>query len=263
MNSTLAANVITDAVRTYARKRARSSAKNYSKARRFRGVVSKLPSTYKFTRMVSTGQSGVQILVGTNTTGTTSFLCGATAGQGLSMSFSLDALRINIGGTQVAAVAVPAYTELGALFDKYRLEKVDIYYTSSVYSNGAMGSAQALYMPGCAYAVDTDDANNASVTDLQQFANCKYTQFGGDQGRMKRLASFKPLPTLGVYTNSTTVNGAGDLLGKSLFLDAASPSIQHYGFKMALDQLVVGTAGQTWYMVNFQVKYHLTMKDVR
>lgn len=222
-----------------------------------------MPNVYKFVRMASTGQSGVQILVGTNTTGTTSFLSGSNASQTLQMDFSFDAFRVYLGGTQVATVAVPNYTELGALFDKFRIEKIDIYYTSSAYGNGGMGSGQSLYMPGVAYCVDTDDSNPASVTDIQQYAGCKYTQFGGEQLGAKLLASFKPLPSVALYTTGSTVAGAGDLLGKNLWLDAGTPTVKHYGFKMALDQLVTSTFSQTWYMVNFQIRYHVSMKDVR
>lgn len=258
-----AANVITDAVRSYARKRARSSSvKSAKKAKWSRGLVSKLP-LFKFTRYVSTGQSGVNIFVGTGTTGVVSFLQGTTQSPSLSMDFSLDAFRVYIGSTQVAAVVLPNYTEMGALFDKFRIDKVDVYYTSSVYSNGGMGSAQAQYMPACAYSVDTDDSNPAACSDIQQYATCKYTQFGGNQTKPKLLASFKPLPSLALYTTGTTVAGAADLNSKNLWLDCGTPGIKHYGMKMGLDQILTTTTGQTWYMVNFQVRYHLCFKDVR
>lgn len=259
-----AANVITDAVRTYARKRARKPTytKKYKSAWR-KGLVSKMPTTYNFTRYVSTGQSGVNILVGTGTTGSVNFLQGANQSPYLSLDFSLDALRVNFGTTTVATVAVPNYTEFGALFDKYRIDLVDVYYTSSVAFNGGMGSGQSQYMPACAYTVDTDDSNAATVQDIQQYATCKYTQFGGNQTKPRKLASFKPLPTLALYTSGSTVAGAGDLAGRNLWLDAATANIKHYGMKFALDQIMTTTAGQTWYMINFEVRYHLCMKDVR
>lgn len=259
-----AANVITDAVRTYARKRARKPyyPKKYKSAWR-KGLVSKMPSTFKFTRFVSTGQSGVNILVGTNTTGSVNFLQGANASASLQLDFSLDALRVYLGSTQVAAVAVPNYTEFGALFDKFRIDKVDVYYTSSVAFNGGMGANQAQYMPACAYTVDTDDSNPAVCSDLQQYATCKYTQFGGQQETPKLLASFKPLPSLALYTTGTTVAGAADLSSRNLWLDCGTPSIKHYGVKMAFDQVLISLASQSWYMVNFQVRYHLSFKDVR
>lgn len=259
-----AANVIVDAVRSY-RKRARSSTKPYPKRRSAwsKGRITRMPSQYKFTRVASTGQSGVQILVGTNTTGSTSFLSGATASQTLQMDFSFDSFRVYLGGTTVATVVVPSYTELGALFDKYRIDKIDVCYTSSVLGNQSMGTGQSLYMPACAYVVDTDDSNVASTTDLQQYTNVKYTQFGGDMKGLKKLASFKPMPSLALYTTGSTVAGAGDLLSKNLWLDAGTANVKHYGFKMALDQLVTSTFSQTWYGINFIVKYHFAFKDVR
>lgn len=263
-----AVNVIQDAVRTYARKRTAYGGykRGAPKKRSFRGAVSRLPTLWKFNRMSSTGQSGASIIVGTNSAGTTVFKngpAGTTTSQSLSMDFAFDAWRVYIGTTQLAAITIPNYTELGALFDRFRIDKVDIYYTSSVFGPSSMGAAQSFYMPGCAYAVDTDDANPALVTDLQQYANCKYTQFGGSQVGMKLLASFKPQPSLALYTTGTTVAGAGDLVGKNLFLDAGTPTIKHYGFKMALDQLTTTSVSADWFMVNFIVKYHLTMKDLR
>lgn len=259
-----AANVITDAVRSYARKRARST-KTLPKTRSAwrKGVVSKMPSTFKFTRFVSTGQSGAPLYVGTGTTGIISFLSGSTQSPSLSLSFSLDALRVNLGSTQIAAVVVPNYTEFGALFDKFRIDKVDVYYTSSVYSNGAMGANQSMYMPACAYTVDTDDANAATCSDLQQYSTCKYTQFGGNQAKPKLLASFKPMPSLALYSNGTTVSGVGDLNSKNLWLDCGTPGTYHYGMKFGLDQVSTTLTAQTWYMINFQVRYHLCFKDVR
>lgn len=259
-----AANVITDAVRSYARKRARTS-KTLPKTRSAfrRGLVSKLPPNFKFTRFVSTGQSGVNLLVGTNSTGVVSFLQGTTASQSLSMDFSLDAFRVYIGSTQVAAIVLPNYTEFGALFDKYRIDKVEVYYTSSAAFNGGMGANQAQYMPACAYTVDTDDSNVATCSDIQQYSTCKYTQFGGDQQTPKYLCGFKPLPSLALYTTGTTVAGAADLNSRNLWLDCGTPGVKHYGVKMAFDQLVTSLTAQTWYMVNFQVRYHLSFKDIR
>lgn len=264
MNSNLAANVITDAVRTYARKRARGPSTTYKKKSLWkRGMVTKMPHVYKFTRYVSTGQSGINLLVGTGTTGSVNFLQGANQSANLQMDFSLDAFRLYFGATQIAAIAVPSYTEFGSLFDKFRIDKVDVYYTSSVAFNGGMGSGQSQYMPACCYTIDTDDSNAANVTDIQQYETCKYTQFGGNQSKPKWLASFKPLPSLALYTTGSTVAGAADTTSKNLWLDAGTPNVKHYGMKFALDQIMTTTAGQTWYMINFQVKYHLSFKDVR
>lgn len=230
-----------------------------------RGLVkTRLPSIYKFQRFVSTGQAGITVNIGTSSTGLPSFSSGLVNAQTLQMDFALDAYRVYLGGIQVAAVVVPAYTEFGSLFDKWKIDFVEVFYTSSMAFNGATGAQQSFYMPGIAYAVDTDDANSTGVTDLQQFGNCKYTQLGGDQAGMKLLAKFKPLPSIPMYTTGSTVGGAADLTSRNFWLDAGTPSIKHYGLKMAIDQLNVSQQTNGVYaQLNFQVRYHLSFKDVR
>lgn len=257
-----AANVITDAVRTYARKRARTTMAKKPKFRRFRGVMSALPRTWQFQRMVSTGQSGVALTVATDATGATIFKSLTTTSPSITFDFALDAMRVYLGGINIMAVAVPGYNELTALFDSYRFEKIELFYTCSMAANNSVGTAQQFYFPGVAYVVDTDDANPATATDLQQYANCKYTQFGGiSNTTMKRLAVFTPKCQSALYTSGTVVAGQGQT---NVWLDAASADVRHYGFKMAIDQLVASTStNQNWFGLQFQVRYHLSMKDLR
>lgn len=257
-----AANVVTDALRTYARKRARTSAKSSKPRRRFRGVVSNVPSVWYFTRMVSTGQSGVAIQVKSNGVGSTVFNVGTTESQSLTMDFALDTFRVYLGGINVSSTAVPGYTELTSLFDTYKLDRIEVFYTCSQTGSQSVGTAAQFYLPGCAYVVDTDDANSTSCAELQQYAQCKYTQFGGDtpSGLMK-LADFKPSLQQAVYTTGTTVAGQAPA---HIWLDAANADVRHYGFKMALDTLVNSSSvNQIYYMLNFQIRYHMKFKGLR
>jgi len=267
MSQMAAANVIADAVGGYVRsKRARTNSSRTRKRSNWkRGLVkTKLPSTYKFTRFVSTGQSGVTLTIGTTGTGLPSFTSGAVSSQTLQMDFALDAYRVYLGGLQIAAVAVPGYNEFALLFDKFRIEAVELYYTNSAMASISTGAPAGFQMPGIVYVVDTDDANSTTAADLQQFAVAKYTQLAGDQAGMKLLAKFKPKPSLAVYDTPTNVGGVADLAGKNLWLDCGTPDIRHYGFKMAIDQLALNTQLSSVYtQINFQVRYRLSFKDVR
>lgn len=262
-----AANVIADAVGGYYRKRARSNTSGGTRKRSNwkRGLVkTKLPSLYKFTRFVSTGQSGVTLTTGTTGTGQPVFISGAVAAQTLQMDFALDAYRVYLGGVAVATVAVPGYNEFSLLFDKFRIDYVELFYTNSAMALNNTGTPAGFQMPGIVYVVDTDDANSTTAQDLQQFAVAKYTQLAGDQAGMKLLAKFKPKPSVAVYDTPTNVGGVADMTGKSLWLDCGTPDIRHYGFKMAIDQLALSTdLNKIYTQINFQVRYHFSFKDVR
>lgn len=260
-----AANVITDAVRSYARKRARSTSTTLRRKSIWkRGLKTKLPSVYKFTRFVSTGQSGSYINLGTDATGQVCFKSPSVSGQQLSMDWTLDAFRVYIDSTQIMAVVPPAYSEFGALFDKYRIDAVEIFYAYSVDGNTTQSAAGALQMPSIVYTIDTDDSTGTGASDLQQFQDAKYLQLGGLQGPMKRLCKFKPLPSLALFTGPTFVAGVGDTTSKSLWLDCGTPTIRHYGLKMAIDNLTLSTGtNATWGNLQFQCRYHFSFKGVR
>lgn len=258
-----AAAVIGDAVANYARRRhPRSGAKSAKRRRYSKGLVRAPQSVYRFIRTVSTGQSGVTLYTGTNASNTIVFKAAGITSQSLSMGFSLSSFSIYLGGTNVVNVVVPNYTEFGSLFDKYRIDKVDIYYTSSWDSNNGSGGVQLFYGPAVAYTIDTDDALSTSASDLMQFAKCKYTQLSNQRSR-NLLASFRPEPNIPTYTAGGTIAGSAGA-PKDLWLDAATPAIEHYGFKMAIDQLNTTTqANSDWTQIQFQVRYHISMKDVR
>lgn len=260
-----AANIIQDAVRSYARKRARTFAGAMRKRQSSKRWMVK-PSThiFKCARTVSTGQAGITMLMGTSLTGLPVFICGSNSGQTLQMDFAFDTTRLYIDGTQVMAIVTPAYTELGALFDKYRIDCVEIMYSNSLSFNGNNGATPSNLLPNIVYTVDTDDSNQNTAFELQQYASCKNTQLAGvNTTGMQRLAVFRPEVNMSVYTGVTAVGGAASA-PKNLWLDCGTPTIKHYGFKMAIDQITPSTqVGATWCQVNFQIRYHFAFKDIR
>lgn len=262
---TAAANVIQDAMRSYARKRARTFSNTLRKRSSSKRWLSK-PSTslFRVARTVSTGQAGITLLTGTTNTGIHCFRCGSTEDQTLQMDFAFDAMRIYLGGTQVMAIAVPAYTELGSLFDKFRIEAVEVYYSSSFSESSSYGSAQSNLLPNIVYCVDTDDAGSNTATEIQQYANCRNTQLGGVKypGSMQRLVKFRPCPQMTMYTSTSPTAAA--TAPANLWLDCGTPTIRHYGLKMAIDQITPSSQiGQTYSQINFQVRYHFAFKDIR
>lgn len=260
-----AANVITDAVRSYARKRSRTTTRpTRTRSIWKRGLKSKLPTTYRFTRFVSLGQSGTYINLGTDSTGQICFKSPTVSGQQLQMDFALDAFRLYIDGTQIAAIVPPGYTEFGSLFDKYRIDAVEIFYAYSADGNTTQSSTGALQMPSVVYTVDTDDVNPTGCQDIQQYTTSKYLQWGGVQGRMKRLVKFKPLPSLQLWNTANATGGVGDIDTSKLWLDCGTPDIRHYGLKMAIDNLVISSGlNATWGQLQFQCRFHYSFKGVR
>lgn len=260
-----AANVIGAAVTDYVRRRhPRSGA--YAARKRIKSkhwAVPKNPNpVYRFIRTVSTGQSGATIYMGTNASNSIVFKCAGATSQTMQMSFSLSTFTIYLGGVSVLNVVVPSYTEFAALFDKYRIDKVDVYYTSSWDSNNGSGGVQLFYGPAVAYTVDTDDAGASTASDIMQYSTCKYTQFSNQRSR-NFLCSFRPQANLPAYVGTSATAGSASA-PKDMWLDLGTPAIDHYGVKFAIDQLVTTTqANVDWTQIQFQCVYHLAMKDVR
>lgn len=258
-----AAAVIQDAVSNYAaRKRSRSITKTRKRVPSKKWGSSVPKSVYNFIRTVSTGQSGSTIYVGTNAANSICFKSGGITGQSLQMAFSMSSFNISIAGTSIINVVVPSYTEMGSLFDKYRIDRVDLYYTSSIDANNGFGGVQMFYGPAVCYTIDTDDSLSTTASDIMQYQTCKYTQFMNQTSRNK-LCSFRPQAEQPMITSGTSLTGQASP-PKNLWLDWASPGIEHYGVKFAIDQLNTTTqANADWYQVQFQAVYHIACKDVR
>lgn len=158
------------------------------------------------------------------------------------------------GALSFALDQLPAWSEFAALFDQYRIEKIDLVFSARLDSSSFSANPSQSYSPRLFTLVDNDDTTvPTGADDLRQSARCQFALCKPDEF-VKR--SFVP-KVLGAIYNSVTSTGYA--LSNSTWLDMASPSLPHYGMKFAVENLSQ-IAGQS---IQVEVSYHLAFRDTR
>lgn len=221
-------------------------------------------SVHKFTRCTTTNyQNGNALGIVTSALGYPQWKSGAVANENLSMSFNLNGVTVYIGGTQVFVATFPNNTDFTNLFDNYRIDRISMWalpsFDGANVISSAAGAISAQQLPWFVHAVDYDDIASTGSVGLMQYDNARFTQLEGNRETM--LRSFVP-------RSQTQVAAAGGTVGyrptKLSWIDSASPAVDHFGFKMAIDNSSqANVANQVIGSVNFIVKYHISCRNVK
>lgn len=146
---------------------------------------------------------------------------------------------------------VTGYSELTALFDEYKIEKVEI--TIQRVSQGismvTSGSTLAFFPPTLYTAIDYTDQTGVDIELLSHYQNCRLHY--PTQSVTKIVVN----PRFAVDTYP------GGYSTKTGFINTAYPSIHHYGVKYGLE----ATGGETegLYQLKVDFKYFLTFRNVK
>lgn len=189
-------------------------------------------SIYKFIRSATDAQNDVVY----------SRVGNQAAGNGYFSYFSLDTL--------------PAYTELTALYDQYRIDYIECIFRS-MYSSMFTFSDEAVVqtLPYCYIAVDYNDATApTSKGQVLQYTNCRVMNPTKDYKFIVR-----PRIAINVYdgmisTAYTTTNYAN-------WINSDTADVPHYGLKIWWDPCNMnGMARLGWQP---QFKYHLSFRNTK
>lgn len=248
----------------YAVKRQRSSSAQTPAIRRVRmsrgrrSIPRSLASTRRhcYTRTVSTGSTP-----GSND----AIIVNAQAAAGLSSSgfydmeftFSLQKVQMYIAGTSFVSWTMPNYADFTALYDKYRIDWVDVTMTFNGNTHTG-GSTQSL--PRIFFVEDGDDANSINMASIQQYDNLKIFQFGTGEGVMKTIR-IHPKPQEMVYYTST-LTGYQQGSNKK-FIDTTYPDVPQYGAKIVVDPIVYSATSLVLGSIAFSFKYHITCDSTK
>jgi len=115
------------------------------------------------------------------------------------------------------------FSSFAAVFDQYRIDDIEVWLEPSGIglTVGYTGNVKIFSV------VDYDDANvPSSVSALQQYTNCTSARLTDGH-----YHPFKPHIAVAVYNGSF----AGFANKKADWIDVASTSVQHYGFKFGID----------------------------
>jgi hypothetical protein len=225
-----------------------------------RGVVPNIPKSYKEHKFVRTSSTWTGDELNTtshlliSTAANQGFTCNGITGNDLAMFFSLAGTYLFIGGTNIQITSVPNFAEFTALYDQYRIDRVEVGFTFS--NNVSTVSNPTTTLPILGVAIDYDDVVDTNYSSLQQYDSFQSFQLGSCGG--KRVFRLSPTFTSSVYTNS----GTGHARQRG-FLDCAYPTVQHYGLKASLDPLYYSVGGTTVGILSIETKYFLTMAHTR
>lgn len=151
----------------------------------------------------------------------------------------------------------PSYTEFTALYDQFRIVKVDVQFLhlASAINNTNSASSIVLRCPRFYSVLDFDDSTApTAIDDLRQYNNC--ITVNSDTSYMR---SFAPA-SLELEYVSTILSGYSPVFGK--WHDCTYSSLPHYGLKYALDTTPI--AGPTSaFGYNVEVTLHLEFRQSR
>ncbi len=158
-----------------------------------------------------------------------------------SVTCSASALSYATGVISFAIDAIPNVTELGALFDQYKIEAIDVMFE---YLNSSQSiqtqQVSTAYQSQCTLLVyeDNDDtsapaATNAGWQSLYEVGRAKRKMFPGDGTSLKIRITPKPLVGELAYSDTTALTGRA--LGYDGWLDGATANpVLHFGLKYAI-----------------------------
>lgn len=184
-------------------------------------------------------------------------MLGGTTGVGGAYSFKLN--------------DVTSYAEFTSLFDQYKITKIDVMFKLHTNSylwtatNGANTNNGAATAFPTLYLCNDHDDSTTTVTLAELKERQKTKRF---VLRPNSILKWTVRPAILNQLYRTAVStGYSPAFNK--YIDCSNVDVPHYGMKFFLDYdgatlpaYIVGGTGQT-IDVNVELKYHLTLKDVR
>jgi hypothetical protein len=163
----------------------------------------------------------------------------ALKGQVYRFKFTVDsndisqiAIAETKGGVYYALTSYPGYSQF-ALFDEYRIECIKVKFRPrfNMFTIGSVGTNK---LPRLYTVIDYDDASTPTdINALKQYQSCRECNF--DQSMVR---TFRPKCAAALYSGTFASYGNMD----HMWIDMASPGVQHYGLKYGIEG---GASGQT------------------
>jgi len=193
-------------------------------------ILPTAPNQYGTTALVSSDLSSrvTKHLAPYNTIGNQNYFWRAISDSGTLVQSTLADAAISLFFT---LSATPGSSDFIACFDQYRLRAVSVEFMPMITST--MAASTAVYLPRLYTCIDYDDAGTLTRSAIQQYDTCVVSPPG--TGVVRTLV---PRMAVAAYSGSfTSYANVSDM-----WLDAASPSVQHFGVKAVLES---GPSGQT------------------
>lgn len=150
---------------------------------------------------------------------------------------------------------LPQVTAFTGLYDQYKITKVKVSFIPMVTQNAVISTAAEVSNPGLFGTVIDYDDNNA-LTTFAQYEEYQNFKFQPCISTKTMTRTFRPHIAIAAYQSSFA--GFGNKA--NMWLDCASPTIQHYGLKFYADPYASTLVPQTWQIM---ATYWLSFRNVR
>jgi hypothetical protein len=143
---------------------------------------------------------------------------------------------------------LPQYLSLTSIFDQYCIEEIEMWIIPTTNTTGNAAGFDGYTISS---VIDYDDDSTSAVTSasLQSYQNCVMsTRSEGVYRRWK--------PHIQSTLNNSSNAQVGALNIPATWIDAAQPTIKHYGMKL------VQTATTTTSVVGLRARFHVAFRNV-
>lgn len=154
-------------------------------------------------------------------------------------------------GKTVSLSNLPAFTEFAALFDRYMITYVKVFYHLKI--DPSAQSPGGSSFPKLYYIRDYDDSSSpANIDELRQHSKCTYRVMNPNK---PVVFGFRPATLTEKYRSpiSTTYSPQWNQ-----WIDMATTDVPHYGYKVAIDDLTNAN-----YKVDVEMCLWFKCKDTR
>lgn len=175
----------------------------------------------------------------------------------LGLAFNLNGGIAYVSGLWDQNLSIPNVSEFITLFDRYRIDKVEV---SVMFSNTetVMGSV-AYPMPILYQVLDFDSIGGTS--SIFEYPQCKINQLGGVNNGGIIKYTCRPRVTGYVQNNSSgTITALNASTQICPWIDTAAPNIEHFGMRFQLDDFN-SVLGGNFGTISFMIRYFYSFKS--
>lgn len=148
------------------------------------------------------------------------------------------------------------HTEMTALFDLYRITKVEVYVT---YNHNVSTAGGTSAMPSLMWWPDPDNAAVESVTDMRERMGLHRKAFTSDK-RTRKMWVIRPRKMAALFDVATGVTNIAQPIGG--WTDCDDVNIPHYGIKGCIENLIAPSTANVS-SVRLDVKFTVVYKHAR
>lgn len=239
---------ITNWTPTNSRKQRNSSRRSKNSRR----SVPRSVNQHRYIHTCSSRGNGYEIALGSTNAQGIILNGGTTTAWATGFTFSQKGATIYFGGIANSDFLFDNGTNLAAIYDQYRIDKVEMRVFFSV--NSSTNATPSLCLPNMTVVEDHDDQGPITLAKALAYNNAQTIQLGNQRGDGSHVFSVVP-NTDGLVYNGVT---SAYVRNKPMFVDTTNNAAPHYGFKLVFDPMYLTPAANILGYLRFDFRVHVT-----